>query len=97
MEDFFHSVWKIVVDHWLMIVTIITTVLTAMMRTAKQHGRIDYLEAGLCTMFSLSLWFMLDYLGLQKEVGVGIGVFVGYLGTVSFSAWVRSKLGMEEK
>ena len=94
MEDFFHSVWKIVVDHWLMIVTIITTVLTAMMRTAQDHGKIDYLEAGLCTMFSLSLWFMLDYLGLPKEVGVGIGVFVGYLGTVSFSAWVRSKLGI---
>ncbi len=95
MQENLQDVWKIVVDHWLMIVTIITTVLTAMMRTAKQHGKIDYLEAGLCTMFSLSLWFMLDYLGLPKEVGVGIGVFVGYIGTVRFSAWVRSKLDME--
>ena len=95
MEDFFQGLWKIIIDHWLLIVTIITTVLTAMMRTAKQHGKIDYLEAGLCTMFSLSLWFMLDYLGLPKEVGVGIGVFVGYIGTVRFSAWVRNKLNME--
>ena len=95
MQENLQDVWRNIIDHWLLIVTIITTVLTAMMRTAKQHGKIDYLEAGLCTMFSLSLWFMLDYLGLPKEVGVGIGVFVGYIGTVRFSAWVRNKLNME--
>jgi len=95
VQENLQDVWKIIIDYWLLIVTIITTVLTAMMRTAKQRGKIDYLEAGLCTMFSLSLWFMLDYLGLPKEVGVGIGVFVGYIGTVRFSAWVRNKLNME--
>lgn len=95
MQENLHDFWKVIVEHWLMIVTIITTVLTAMMRTAKENGKIDYLEAGLCTMFSLSLWFMLDYLGLPKEVGIGIGVFVGYLGTLRFSNWVRSKLGIE--
>ena len=95
MQENLHDFWKVIVEYWLMIVTIITTVLTAMMRTAKENGKIDYLEAGLCTMFSLSLWFMLGYLGLPKEVGVGIGVFVGYLGTLRFSNWVRSKLGIK--
>ena len=95
MQENLNDFWKVIVEYWLMIVTIITTVLTAMMRTAKENGKIDYLEAGLCTMFSLSLWFMLGYLGLPKEVGVGIGVFVGYLGTLRFSNWVRSKLGIE--
>ena len=95
MQENLHDFWKVIVEYWLMIVTIITTVLTAMMRTAKENGKIDYLEAGLCTMFSLSLWFMLGYLGLPREVGVGIGVFVGYLGTLRFSNWVRSKLGIE--
>ena len=95
MQENLNDFWKVIVEYWLMIVTIIATVLTAMMRTAKENGKIDYLEAGLCTMFSLSLWFMLDYLGIPKEVGIGIGVFVGYLGTLRFSNWVRSKLGIE--
>lgn len=95
MQENLQDVWKIVVHHWLLIVTLIATVLTAMMRTAQEHGKTDYLEAGLCTMFSLSLWFMLGYLGLPKEVGIGIGVFVGYLGTLRFSNFVRSKLGIE--
>ena len=95
MQENLNDFWKVIVEYWLMIVTIIATVLTAMMRTAKENGKIDYLEAGLCTMFSLSLWFMLDYLGIPKEVGIGIGVFVGYLGTLRFSIWVRSKLGIE--
>ena len=95
MQENLNDFWKVIVEYWLMIVTIIATVLTAMMRTAKENGKIDYLEAGLCAMFSLSLWFMLDYLGLPKEVGIGIGVFVGYLGTLRFSNWVRSKLGIE--
>lgn len=95
MQENLNEAWKIIVEHWLLILTISTTVLTAMMRTAKHHGKIDYLEAGLCTMFSLSLWFTLEYLGLPKEVGVAVGVFVAYIGTVRFSAWVRSKLGIE--
>ena len=95
MQENLNDFWKVVVNHWLMIATLIATVLTAMMRTAQDFGKINYLEAGLCTMFSLSLWFMLGYLGLPKEVGVGIGVFVGYLGTLRFSNWVRSKLGIE--
>ena len=95
MQENLNDFWKVIVEHWLMIATIIFTVLTALMRTAQENGKTDYLEAGLCTMFSLSLWFMLGYLGLPKEVGVGIGVFVGYLGTLRFSNWVRSKLGIE--
>ena len=95
MQENLNDFWKVVVEHWLLIVTIVTTILTAIMRTAKQHGKIDYLEAGLCTMFSLSLWFVLEYLGLPKEAGVGVGVFVAYIGTVRFSAWVRNKFDIK--
>ena len=96
MQENLNDFWKVTIEYWLLIVTISTTILTSMMMTAKQHGKIDYIEAGLCSMFSLGLWFMLEYLGLPKEAGVAVGVFVAYIGTVRFSAWVRGKLGIEE-
>jgi len=38
---------------------------------------------------------MLDWLGLPAEVGIGIGVFIAYIGTLRFSNWVRSELGIK--
>ena len=73
---------------------IVATSATAMLRTAREHGKADYIEASLCSLFSTSIWFMLDWLGLPAEVGIGIGVFIAYIGTLRFSNWVRSKLGI---
>ena len=95
MEDFFGNVWKAIVEYWMLIWIIVATSATAMLRTAKEHGKADYIEASLCSLFSTSIWFMLDWLGLPAEVGIGIGVFIAYIGTLRFSNWVRSKLGIE--
>lgn len=95
MEDFLGNVWKTIVEYWMLIWIIVATSATAMLRTAKEHGKADYIEASLCSLFSTSIWFMLDWLGLPAEVGIGIGVFIAYIGTLRFSNWVRSKLGIE--
>ena len=95
MEDFLGNVWKVIVEYWMLIWIIVATSATAMLRTAKEHGKADYIEASLCSLFSTSIWFMLDWLGLPAEVGIGIGVFIAYIGTLRFSNWVRSKLGIE--
>ena len=94
MEDFLGNTWKTIVEYWMLIWIIITTSATAMLRTAREHGKADYIEASLCSLFSTSIWFMLDWLGLPAEVGIGIGVFIAYIGTLRFSNWVRSKLGI---
>ena len=94
MEDFLGNVWKTIVEYWMLIWIIVATSATAMLRTAKEHGKADYIEASLCSLFSTSIWFMLDWLGLPAEVGIGIGVFIAYIGTLRFSNWVRSKLGI---
>lgn len=95
MEDFLGNVWKTIVEYWMLIWIIVATSATAMLRTAREHGKADYIEASLCSLFSTSIWFMLDWLGLPAEVGIGIGVFIAYIGTLRFSNWVRSKLGIE--
>ena len=95
MEDFLGNVWKTIVEYWMLIWIIVATSATAMLRTAKEHGKADYIEASLCSLFSTSIWFMLDWLGLPEGVGIGIGVFIAYIGTLRFSNWVRSKLGIE--
>ena len=95
MEDFLGNMWKTIVEYWMLIWLVVATSATAMLRTAREHGKADYIEASLCSLFSTSIWFMLDWLGLPAEVGIGIGVFIAYIGTLRFSNWVRSKLGIE--
>ena len=94
MEDFLGNMWKTIAEYWMLIWLVVATSATAMLRTAREHGKADYIEASLCSLFSTSIWFMLDWLGLPAEVGIGIGVFIAYIGTLRFSNWVRSKLGI---
>lgn len=95
MQENLHDFWKVIVEYWMLIWIIVATSATAMLRTAREHGKVDYIEASLCSLFSASIWFMLDWLGLPAEVGIGIGVFIAYIGTLRFSNWIRNKLDME--
>ena len=94
MQENLNDFWKVIAEYRVLIWLVVTTSATAMLRTAKEHGKADYIEASLCSLFSTSIWFMLDWLGLPAEVGIGIGVFIAYIGTLRFSNWVRSKLGI---
>ena len=96
MEDFFHGVSKVILEYWILICIVLGTSGMALMRTAKQNGKADYLEAGMCTTFALSIYFVLEWLGLPSEAGIGIGTYVSYIGTHRFSRWVSKKIGMED-
>ena len=50
----------------------------------------------MCTTL-LSIYFVLEWLGLPSEAGIGIGTYVSYIGTHRFSRWVSKKIGMEDK
>ena len=59
MQEHLDDFWKLLVEYWLLIAMVITTVVMAMFRTAKQYGKIDYLEAAMCALYphgSLSDW-----------------------------------------
>ena len=97
MQDNLNDFWKVIVEYWLLIATVITTVVMAMFRTAKQHGKIDYLEAAMCAIFAYGVYLVLGWFKIPPEASVLVGGFVGWLGTAKVAAIVQDKLGFEDK
>lgn len=97
MDDFLSSIWKGIVEYWILICIVFTTTGTALLRTAKKNGKADYLEAGMCTAFALSIYFILDWLGIPSEAGIGIGTYISYIGTHRFSRMISEKFDLDDK
>ena len=97
MEDFLSNVWKGVVEHWLVIASVSSAILMAIFRTAKNHGKIDWLESLTCGVFSFGVWYALGFFGIPEGLGVLIGGMIGHIGSVKFSKWVTKKLGFDIK
>ena len=70
MQEHLNDFWQTLLEYWMLIWSIIATTATAMLRTAREHGKADYIEASLCSLFSTSIWFMLDWLGLPSEAAI---------------------------
>ena len=68
MQEHLDDFWKLLVEYWMLMWLVIATSATAMLRTAREHDKADYIEASLCSLFSTSVWFMLDWLGLPSEM-----------------------------
>ena len=96
MEDFVQGVWKIILDYWFVLSTVLATVLMAMFRTAQTNGKVDWLETGMCGIFAYGVWFVLSWFNLPEGCGVLVGGMVGYKGTHYVSKWVSKKLGLDE-
>ena len=97
MQDNLNDFWKVIVEYWLLIAMVITTVVMAMFRTAKQHGKIDYLEAAMCAIFAYGVYLVLGWFKIPPEASVLVGGFFGWLGTAKVAAIVQDKLGFEDK
>lgn len=97
MGDFLQALentWNSAIEHWLLLSTVTTCVLMAMFRTAKTEGKVDFLEAGMCGLFSYGVWLVLGHFNLPEGAGVLVGGICGYLGTATISKWVSDKLGI---
>ncbi len=97
MQENLHDFWQPILEYWFLIEIMITTILMAMFRTAKQHGRVDYLEAAMCALFAYGVYFVLGWFKIPPEASVLVGGFVGWLGTAKIAAIVQDKLGFEDK
>ena len=95
MEDFLGNMWKTVVEYWFLIAAITTTFIMAIIRTAKNNGKIDYLESIMCSLLTYGVWFVLTWLNLPEGIGVLIGGLIGYSGTHITSKWLYKKLGID--
>ena len=97
MQEYLHDFWQAVLEYWFVIAMILTTTLMAIFRTAKKHGRVDWLESGMCALFAYGIWFALSWFNIPEGMGVLIGGFVGYKGTHVISKWVGDKIGMSSR
>lgn len=57
-------------------------------RTKSKNGKIDWLEASMCSMMTIGIWSVLGKLDfsiwgyhLQERATIGVGVLVGFVGT----------------
>ena len=95
MQENLNDFWKVVVEYWFLIAAITTTFIMAIIRTAKNNGKIDYLESVMCSLLTYGVWFVLTWLNLPEGIGVLIGGLIGYSGTHITSKWLYEKLGID--
>ena len=95
MQENLNDFWKVIVEYWLLITAITTTFIMAIIRTAKNHGKIDYLESIMCSLLTYGVWFVLTWLNLPEGVDVLIGGLIGYSGTHITTKWLYEKLGID--
>lgn len=86
-----------VIEYWLLLAILTNTFLMAVFRTKREGGKVDWLEAGMCSFFSYGVWFALGWLGLPEGVGVLVGGFFGYKGTHWISNFLGGKFGDTSK
>lgn len=102
MEHFFQSAWAVAVEYWqtiagyfFMFLTTLVAFSMSMYRTAAEKGKADWLESSMCALFAFGTWFALGFLNLPDGVGVLVGGFIGHIGTVKYSNFIKQKLGMQ--
>lgn len=96
MQEFFHDVGNSIVEYWLVIATVSMATLMAVFRTAKNNGKVDWLEAGMCGVFAYGIWFSLSFFNFPEGVGVLLGGMVGFKGATTTSSWILSKLNLNK-
>ena len=97
MQDFLHNTWQTILEHWLVLASITSAILMAIFRTAKNNGKIDWLESGMCGLFAYGIWFILSWFNIPDGASVLIGGMCGYKGTHFVSNWLLEKFGLDDK
>lgn len=97
MDDFFKGAYYALSEYMILIGIITITFLMAVFRTAKEHGKVDWLEAIMCGLFSVSIWFVLGWFNIPEGGGVLVGGIIGYKGSAAVSEWLSDKFGFDDK
>ncbi|KAF1026198.1 MAG: hypothetical protein GAK29_01460 [Acinetobacter bereziniae] len=84
------------IEHGYTVMGIIAAFLVAFWRTSQQKGKGDWLEAGICSTFTLSLSVLLEWMKLPIQLSILIGSFVGYIGAAKISKIISKKVGLED-
>lgn len=96
MEDFFKGLCDSLAEYMVLVGIIAVTFLMAVFRTAKQHGKVDWIEAIICGIFALGVWLVLGWFNIPEGGGVLIGGIIGYKGSAAVSEWLSDKFGFDD-
>ncbi len=81
MDDFVKQVTDFSEPFATAIASFVMAFLMAIFRTAKKHGKADWLEALMCGLFAIGAWSLMTWLGIPEIVAVGVSSAIGYKGT----------------
>lgn len=63
------------------IASFVMAFLMAIFRTARKHGKADWLEAFMCGLFAIGAWSLMTWFGIPEIVAVGVSSAIGFKGT----------------
>lgn len=81
MEHFFENFYLFLSKYGETLVGFILAFLMALFRTAQKNGKADWAEAFMCSGLTLGASSVLGWLELPQSFAVGLGAFIGYMGT----------------
>lgn len=78
-------------EYGVLTASFLITFIMAMLRTKKQNGKFDLIESLMCSIFTMGAWSVLIYMDMPETLAVGVGAYIGHLGTIEarkkFEAW----------
>ncbi|MHA3117236.1 phage holin, lambda family [Acinetobacter sp. ANC 4635] len=95
MEHFLSNLSDLIAQNGATVVGVIVAFFMALFRTAQLHGKSDWLEALMCALFALGINGILSWLDLPHGISVFASGFIGFIGTIKFSSYIKDKIGMK--
>lgn len=80
MDDL-KQIWSALEPFYTAVASFVMAFFMALFRTAKKHGKADWLEALMCGLFAIGAWSVMTWLGIPEIVAVGVSSAIGYKGT----------------
>lgn len=99
LDEYAIKLFKVVnfgIEHGYTIMGIIAAFLVAFWRTSQEKGKGDWLEAGICSFFTLGISVLLEWINFPIQASIFVGSFVGYLGAAKVSKMISKKIGLED-
>lgn len=96
MQETLQYLWFKLLEYWFLIGGVTVTFIMAVLRTHKRTGKIDFVEAVMCAIFTYGAYFLLSWFKLPQESLILIGSFLGYYGTAKVTKLVSDRLGSED-
>lgn len=82
---------NLIKEYGVLTASFLITFIMAMLRTKKQNGKFDLIESLMCSIFTMGAWSVLIYMEMPETLAVGVGAYIGHLGTIEarkkFEMW----------